>query len=112
MPTLPPGLTEWLPTGAVIGSGMFLFGVVRADLKAMETRLREDMKAMEAHWRDELKASEARWREELKAMDARHREDMKVMDARQREDNKALNEKLDRLLEARFSNQPVVAPER
>ncbi|MCY4332354.1 MAG: hypothetical protein OXC96_07620 [Cyanobacteria bacterium MAG CAR1_bin_15] len=101
MPTLPPGMTEWLPTGAVIGSGMFLFGVVRADLKAMETRLREDMKAMEA-----------RWREELKAMDARHREDMKVMDARQREDNKALNEKLDRLLEARFSNQPVVAPDR
>ena len=94
-------MTEWLPTGAVIGSGMFLFGVVRADLKAMETRLREDMKAMEA-----------RWREELKAMDARHREDMKVMDARQREDNKALNEKLDRLLEARFSNQPVVAPDR
>ncbi|MCY4173169.1 MAG: hypothetical protein OXF25_03735 [Cyanobacteria bacterium MAG CAR3_bin_5] len=97
MPTLPPGLTEWLPTGAVIGFGMFLFGVVRADLKAMENRLREDMKA-----------SEARWREELKAMDARHREDMKAL----REDNKALNEKLDRLLEARFSNQPVVAPDR
>jgi len=74
MPTLPPGLTEWLPTGAVIGFGMFLFGVVRSDMKAMENRLREDMKAM---------------------------------DARQREDNKALNEKLDRLLEARFSNQPV-----
>ncbi|MDE0648652.1 MAG: hypothetical protein OXI08_11605 [Cyanobacteria bacterium MAG IRC4_bin_6] len=31
------------------------------------------------------------------------REDMKAMDARQREDNKALNEKLDRLLEARLS---------
>ena len=59
---------EWLPTGAVIGFGMFLFGVVRADIKAM---------------------------------DARHREDMK-----------ALNEKLDRLLEARFSNQPVAAPDR
>ena len=77
---------EWLPTGAVIGFGMFLFGVVRADLKAMENRHREDMKAM----------------------DARHREDMKAL----REDMKALNEKLDRLLEARFSNQPVVAPDR
>jgi len=96
MPTLPPGLTEWLPTGAVIGFGMFLFGVVRSDMKAMENRLREDMKAMDA-----------RWREELKAMENRLREDMKAMDARQREDNKALNEKLDRLLEARFSNQPV-----
>ena len=85
MPTLPPGLTEWLPTGAVIGFGMFLFGVVRSDMKAMENRLREDMKAMEN----------------------RLREDMKAMDARWREDNKALNEKLDRLLEARFSNQPV-----
>jgi len=62
---------EWLPTGAVIGFGMFLFGVVRGDVKAM---------------------------------DARHREDMKAL----REDMKALNEKLDRLLEARFSNQPVV----
>ncbi|MYK07099.1 MAG: hypothetical protein F4040_05220 [Synechococcus sp. SB0670_bin_20] len=34
------------------------------------------------------------------------REDMKAMDARQREDNKALNEKLDRLLEARLSKLP------
>lgn len=30
----------------VIGFGMFLFGVVRADLKAMETRLREDVKEL------------------------------------------------------------------
>ncbi|MXW12313.1 MAG: hypothetical protein F4Z73_05480 [Synechococcus sp. SB0668_bin_13] len=48
-------MSEWLPTGAVIGFGMFLFGVVRADLKAMETRLREDQKASEARQREDVK---------------------------------------------------------
>jgi len=41
-----PWISEWLPSGAVIGFGVFLFGVVRADLKAMETRQREDNKAL------------------------------------------------------------------
>ncbi|MCY4055527.1 MAG: hypothetical protein OXF67_06590 [Cyanobacteria bacterium MAG CAR4_bin_6] len=45
MPAL-PSISEWLPSGIVIGFGMFLFGVVRADLKAMETRQREDNKAL------------------------------------------------------------------
>ena len=58
--------------------------------------------------KDGLAKLETRQREELKAMEARQREDMDQIKA----DNKALNEKLDRLLEARFSNQPVVAPER
>ena len=55
MPAIPPGLGEWLPSGAVIAFGMFLFGLVRADMKAMETRLREDMKAGEARQREDLK---------------------------------------------------------
>lgn len=52
---------------------MFLFGVVRSDLKAMETRLR-----------DNLKASEARQREEMREL---------------RADMKALGQKVDRLVE-------------
>lgn len=53
---------------------MFLFGVVRSDLKAMETRLRDD-----------LKASEARQREEMREL---------------RADMKALGQKVDRLVES------------
>ena len=88
MPAL-PSISEWLPSGAVVGFGLFLFGVVRSDLKAMETRLRED-----------LKASEARQQEALKAMEARQREELREMRAEQRADNKALNEKLDRFVES------------
>ena len=84
-----PPISEWLPSGAVIGFGLFLFGVVRSDLKAMETRLRED-----------LKASETRQQEALKAMEARQREELREMRAEQRADNKALNEKLDRFMES------------
>ncbi len=88
MPAL-PSISEWLPSGAVIGFGLFLFGVVCSDLKAMETRLRED-----------LKASEARQQEALKTMEARQREELREMRAEQRADNKALNEKLDRFMES------------
>ena len=88
MPAL-PSISEWLPSGAVVGFGLFLFGVVRSDLKAMETRLRED-----------LKASEMRQQEALKAMEARQREELREMRAEQRADNKALNEKLDRFVES------------
>ena len=88
MPAL-PSISEWLPSGAVVGFGLFLFGVVRSDLKAMETRLRED-----------LKASEERQQEALKAMEARQREELREIRAEQRADNKALNEKLDRFVES------------
>ena len=88
MPAL-PSISEWLPSGVVIGFGLFLFGVVRSDLKAMETRLRED-----------LKASEERQQEALKAMEARQREELREIRAEQRADNKALNEKLDRFVES------------
>ena len=73
MPAL-PSISEWLPSGVVVGFGMFLFGVVRSDLKAMETRLRDD-----------LKASEARQREEMREL---------------RTDMKALGQKVDRLVES------------
>ena len=73
MPAL-PSISEWLPSGVVVGFGMFLFGVVRSDLKAMETRLRDD-----------LKASEARQREEMREL---------------RADMKALGQKVDRLVES------------
>ena len=77
MPAIPPGLNEWLPSGAAIGFGLFLFSVFRSDLKAMETRLRED-----------LKASEERQREEMREL---------------RTDMKALGEKVDRLVESLLS---------
>ncbi|MCY4054410.1 MAG: hypothetical protein OXF25_10055 [Cyanobacteria bacterium MAG CAR3_bin_5] len=71
MPTPPPGLSEWLPVGAILAFGAFLFMVLRADMKA----IREDMRASET----------------------RQREDMREM----RDDLKALGEKVDRLIEGR-----------
>ena len=34
-----PFISEWLPSGAVIGFGLFLFMLLRGDMKAMEERL-------------------------------------------------------------------------
>lgn len=73
MPAL-PSISAWLPSGVVVGLGVFLFGVARSDLKAMEARLRDD-----------LKASEARQREETREL---------------RADMKALGQKVDRLVES------------
>ena len=83
MPPLPPELTEWLTL--LTQPTVILLGVglyVNLQNKRIDD-LREDVK-----------------------------DGLAKLEARQREDNKALNEKLDRLLEARFSNQPVVAPDR
>ncbi|MXZ83199.1 MAG: hypothetical protein F4Z10_05830 [Synechococcus sp. SB0666_bin_14] len=76
MPTIPPGLTEWLPSGFFTA----FLGLIWYELKASEARVNKRI--------DDL------------------RDDMKIMDTRHREDNRALDAKLDRLLEARFS-QPV-----
>ena len=38
MPAL-PSTSEWLPSGAVIGFGLFMFMLLRGDMKAMEDRL-------------------------------------------------------------------------
>jgi len=107
MPAIPSPLSEWLtlltqPAVILLGVGLYvnLQNKRIDDLNKRIDNLREDVK-------DGLAKLETRQREELKAMEARQREDMDQIKA----DNKALNEKLDRLLEARFSNQPV-APER
>lgn len=71
MPTPPPGLTEWVPLGSILGFATLFFMVLRGDLRAV----REDMRASEA----------------------RQREDMREI----RSDLKALGEKVDRLIEGR-----------
>ena len=119
MPAIPSPLSEWLtlltqPAVILLGVGLYvnLQNKRIDDLNKRIDDLREDVKdglaRLETRQREELKAMETRQREELKAMENRQREDMDQIKA----DNKALNEKLDRLLEARFSNQPVVAPDR
>ena len=119
MPAIPSPLSEWLtlltqPAVILLGVGLYvnLQNKRIDDLNKRIDDLREDVKdglaRLETRQREELKAMENRQREELKAMENRQRENMDQIKA----DNKALNEKLDRLLEARFSNQPVVAPDR
>ena len=110
MPSIPSPLSEWLtlltqPAVILLGVGLYvnLQNKRIDDLNKRIDDLRDDVK-------DGLAGLETRQREELKAMENRQREELKAMDAHWREDNKALNEKLDRLLEARFSNQPVAAP--
>ncbi|MYF20184.1 MAG: hypothetical protein F4218_06095 [Synechococcus sp. SB0677_bin_5] len=80
MPALPPGLTEWLPSGFITA----FLGLIWYEQKAGEARLNKRI--------DEL-------REDQKEL----RQDMKDGLAR-------LDAKVDRLLEARFT-QPV-SPER
>ena len=74
MPTLPPGLTEWLPSGIITA----FFGLIWYEQKAGEARLNKRI--------DEL-------REDQKEL----RQDMKDGLAR-------LDAKVDRLLEARFTH--------
>ena len=83
-----PPLTDWLPSGAVMGVILFFFMLLRADIRLI---------------RDDMKAMEERHREFLKAMDDRHREDMGEMRAEYRESSRALHGKLDRLTESRFA---------
>ena len=97
MPTLPPELTEWLtlltqPAVILLGVGLYV--------NLQNKRMDDLNKRM-----DDLNKRIDDLREDVK-------DGLAKLEARQREDNKALNEKLDRLLEARFSNQPVAAPDR
>ena len=84
MPAVPPGLTEWLPSGFFTA----LLGLIWYEVKAGEARVNKRIDDL----RDDMKNG-------LDKLEARQREDNKAL----REDNKALNEKLDRLLESRFS---------
>ena len=81
MPSLPPGLGEWLQPGLLTG----VLGLLWYEIKASETRQGKRI--------DELRA-------DMKADIKELRADMKAGEARQREDNRALGEKLDRLVEA------------
>lgn len=106
MPDL-PSINEWLPSAAAVGFWTFLFGVVRADLKGMEIRIREDLKASEGRQQEALKAGEQRQQEALRAMEARQREELREVRAEYRASNEALNEKLDRLVEGLRAAQAV-----
>ncbi len=128
MPSLPAELGQWFAPSAFLAVAGLILGLqgkrideqgkrideLRTDLKASEARQQQDMKEL----RTDLKASEARQqqdmkelRADLKASEARQQQDMKELRtevkegfvqcrAEQREDNRALNEKLDRLVEA------------
>ena len=60
VPTLPPGLSEWLPSGFFTA----FLGLIWYELKASEARVNKRMDEL----RDDLKASEARQREDVKEL--------------------------------------------
>ncbi len=72
MPSISPGLSEWLQPG-VMGAGL---AIIWAEVRAQGRRI------------DELRA-------DMKASEARQRQDIAELKA----DNRVLGEKLDRLLE-------------
>ena len=84
MPAIPPGLTEWLPSGFFTA----LLGLIWYEVKAGEARVNKRI--------DDL-------RDDMKEMRKDTKDGLDKLETRLREDNKALNEKLDRLLEGRFS---------
>ena len=107
MPTLPSELSEWLtlltqPAVILLGVGLYV-NLQNKRIDDLNKRI-DDLNKRIDDLREDVKDG-------LAKLETRQREELKAMEARQREDNKALNEKLDRLLEARFSNQPV-APDR
>ena len=88
MPSLPPGLGEWLQPGLLTG----VLGLLWYEIKASEARQGKRL--------DELDARQGKRIDELRADMKELRADMQASEARQREDNRALGEKLDRLVEA------------
>ena len=84
MPTLPPGLTEWLPSGFFTA----VLGLIWYEVKASETRLNKRIDELRNDMKDGMAKLETR---------------QEAMRVEQREDNRALNEKLDRLLESRMA---------
>ena len=87
MLTLPPGLTEWLPSGFFTA----FLGLIWYEVKASETRLNKRIDEL----REDQKASEARQREDLQAL----RQDMNDGLGR-------LEAKVDRLIEIRLPTSP------
>jgi len=110
MPSLPAELGQWFAPSAFLAVAGLILGLqgkrideqgkrideLRADLKASEARQQQDIKEL----RTDLKASEARQQQDMKELRTEVKEGFAQCRAEQREDNRALNEKLDRLVEA------------
>ncbi|OOV35531.1 hypothetical protein BV53_03645 [Candidatus Synechococcus spongiarum LMB bulk15N] len=110
MPSLPAELGQWFAPSAFLAVAGLILGLqgkrideqgkrideLRADLKASEARQQQDMKELRA----DLKASEARQQQDMRELRTEVKEGFAQCRAEQREDSRALNEKLDRLVEA------------
>jgi len=121
MPAIPPALSEWLalltqPAVILLGVGLIVnqqnkrtddlnkrMDDLREGMNKRIDELREDMKAIDARQQESMKELREDVNTRLDKLETRQREDMKEL----REDNKALNEKLDRLLEARLSTSTL-----
>ncbi|KKZ13369.1 MAG: hypothetical protein TE42_00915 [Candidatus Synechococcus spongiarum SP3] len=97
MPSLPPELGEWLAPSVFLAVLGLILGLQGKRIDEQGRRIDE--------LRADLKASEARQQQDMKELRAEMKEGFAQCRAEQREDNRALNEKLDRLVEALLTAQ-------
>ena len=92
MPSLPAELGQWFAPSAFLAVAGLILGLQGKRIDEQGKRIDE--------LRTDLKASEARQQQDMKELRTEVKEGFAQCRAEQREDNRALNEKLDRLVEA------------
>ena len=92
MPSLPTELGQWFAPSAFLAVAGLILGLQGKRIDEQGKRIDE--------LRADLKASEARQQQDMKELRTEMKEGFTQCRAEQREDNRALNEKLDRLVEA------------
>ena len=99
MPSLPPELGQWFAPSVFLAVLGLILGLQGKRIDEQGKRIDEQGKRID-ELRADLKASEARQQQDMKELRTEVKEGFVQCRAEQREDNRALNEKLDRLVEA------------
>jgi len=99
MPSLPTELGQWFAPSAFLAVAGLILGLQGKRIDEQGKRIDEQGKRID-ELRADLKASEARQQQDMKELRTEMKEGFAQCRAEQREDNRALNEKLDRLVEA------------
>ncbi len=99
MPSFPTELGQWFAPSVFLAVLGLILGLQGKRIDEQGKRIDEQGKRID-ELRADLKASEARQQQDMKELRTEVKEGFVQCRAEQREDNRALNEKLDRLVEA------------